>query len=413
MRPKTGTAAHKTSNAAELVCSNTFKSMDPASAHGILKNEMKKMGSLLIPLAEKNSVPAGKALAVDRDAFSADVTQALSEHPKINLIREEVKSFPASGIVICATGPLGSETLMKHLNEITSDSGDLYFYDAISPIVNADSLDFDHLFLADRYEYENTSGDYLNAPMTKVEYENFIKAINESEKVVPKDFEESKVFEACMPVEMAAKRGLDTLRFGPMKPVGLKDPKTGRRPYAVVQLRKENKNGTSWNLVGFQTRMKYPEQKRVFGMIAALKNAEYFRLGSIHRNTYVNSPKILNADLSLKAEPRIFLAGQITGVEGYTESAACGLLAAQAVVSRLQNIKHTAPPSNCAMGALLNFILMGSATGNFQPSNINFGLFPPIDLGDGLRKKISRVEKRQKISERAANAMDGWIKELE
>jgi methylenetetrahydrofolate--tRNA-(uracil-5-)-methyltransferase len=379
MRPQQMTEAHKTPHAAELVCSNTFKSMEKSSAHGLIKEELKVLGSFLIPIAETHRVPAGSALAVDREAFSKEVTARLKAHPKIQWICKEVTEIPKSEPVLLAPGPLAGKALLDDLKSRLTKKEDMYFYDALSPILSYDSLDFDRCFQANRYgrgQDVNSHGDYINCPMEREEYETFIDALLGAEKVTPKNFEELKVFEGCMPVEVLAERGRETLRFGPMKPVGLKDPKTGELPWAVLQLRRENEYGTAWNMVGFQTRLKYGAQLEVFRKIPALKEAEFYRLGSMHRNSFINAPSEMNASLSLKSDPMVFLAGQITGVEGYTESVAGGLLAAKSMECFLKDLPWTGPSPKTALGSL--YLHLCTPKKNYQPSNINFGMLEPL-----------------------------------
>jgi methylenetetrahydrofolate--tRNA-(uracil-5-)-methyltransferase len=369
MRPAKLTEAHTTGGFAELVCSNSLKSQAPDSAPGILKSEMRALGSLVLQCAAQAEVPAGEALAVDREMFSQLVTQTLRRHPKIEIQQDEVDQPFSDGITVLATGPLTSQRLCQWL-EINTDEEGLYFFDAIAPIVDASTLDSEKCFSANRYD-KGEEAAYLNCPLTESEYESFIDALLGAEKVVSKSFE--KFFQGCQPIEAIVAGGRESLRFGPMKPVGLTDPRTGKRPHAVLQLRPENLSRTAYNLVGFQTKLKYGEQKRVFSLIPALKNAEYLRLGSIHRNTYVCGPKVLNPDLSLKRNPKVYLAGQITGVEGYLESAACGLLTAHFIHQRLEKLPHSAPPIHTGMGALLHH-LIGSDPKHYQPCNIHFGL---------------------------------------
>ena len=324
MRPKEETAAHKTDQLAEIVCSNSLGSNDPLSAPGILKQEMRQLGSLVIKVADEVSVPAGAALAVDREQFSARITQTLSEHPGIKILREEIHDIHADAVCIIATGPLTSPKLSEAIIQLTQ-SKNLYFFDAISPIVDAESLNMETIFRASRYD--KGSADYLNCPMDEDTYNRFYDALTQAERVQPKDFENIPYFEGCLPIEVMADRGRQTLLFGPLKPVGLIDPKTGKRPFAVLQLRAENQHGSCFNLVGFQTKLKYPEQGKVFRMIPGLEQAEFLRLGSIHRNTFINVPVLLNKALQLKKQPQTFFAGQVVGVEGYVEAAASGGLA--------------------------------------------------------------------------------------
>jgi methylenetetrahydrofolate--tRNA-(uracil-5-)-methyltransferase len=400
MRPKEPTPAHQTGFLAELVCSNSLGSDDSLSAPGILKAEMRRLGSLIIQTAEEARVPAGAALAVDRDLFAQKITQALESHPNIRIIHEHVATIPADAVVIIATGPLTSDALAAELRALTR-SEHLYFFDAIAPIVDADSIDQALTFKASRYD--KGTADYVNCPMTEAEYETFYQAILAAEKVVPKEFEKVPYFEGCIPIEVMAERGRDTMMFGPLKPVGLVDPKTNMRPYAVVQLRMENKYGTCYNLVGFQTKLTYGAQKRVFRMIPGLANAEFLRYGSIHRNTFVNAPAVLQNSLQLKYQPRLFIAGQLVGVEGYTEAAASGGLAGINAARLLRRLNPAIPPETTAHGALLNYIA-SSDPRHFQPMNINYGLFPPLPAR--IRDKQDR---QRRIGQRALEDFTTWM----
>jgi methylenetetrahydrofolate--tRNA-(uracil-5-)-methyltransferase len=350
----------------------------------LLKKELRMADSLIMRAAEVSRVPAGSALAVDRAAFSGFLTDALSGHPGIEIVREEMKEIPDAPAVI-ATGPLTSGPMAEALGRLVGQNH-LYFYDAIAPIIDAESIDNEKVYFASRYG--KGGDDYLNCPMTKEVYELFLNALLEADRVNIREFENEKVFEGCMPVEVMALRGEDTLRFGPMKPVGLRDPRTGKEPYAVVQLRPENRDGSAYNMVGFQTRIKWPEQKRVFRMIPGLEKAEFLRFGSVHRNTFMNSPLFLNEDLSLKTGRGVYIAGQITGVEGYIESTAIGLIAGINAARRMRREEPVTVPATTAHGALVRHIT--SPARNFEPSNINFGLMPPVDPGKGkeLRKKM-------------------------
>ena len=403
MRPLKMTPAHKTGDSAELVCSNSFKSKAPLSAPKLLKDEMKMMGSLVLRCAEEASVPGGDALTVDREVFAKTITQTLNAHPRIHRVDSEVTRPFETGVTLFATGPLTSEALSQWLGEATG-AEDLYFYDAIAPIIDASTIDSEKSFLANRYDKGGEEA-YINCPMNEAEYYQFIDALAAGEKVPPKAFEKEKFFQGCQPIEAIAATGRESLRFGPMKPVGLNDPKTGKRPYAVVQLRPENRARTAYNLVGFQTKLKYGEQSRIFRLIPALRNAEFLRLGSIHRNTYVCGPKSLRSDLSLKNHPRVYLAGQITGVEGYLESAACGLLATQFIHQRLNQLPHSAPPANTALGSLLRHVT-GSDPKNYQPANIHFGLFDP-QLFDGVAGK-KKDEARAALCEQTLRNFSHW-----
>jgi methylenetetrahydrofolate--tRNA-(uracil-5-)-methyltransferase len=409
MRPKVMTPAHQSGRLAELVCSNSLKSVAEDSAPGLLKLEMLRLDSLVIRSAYKAQVPAGQALAVEREVFSAAIEEALSAHPLFSRVDEEVVRLPAaeelrqSGDVwVVATGPLTSTALASELERLCGDKERLFFYDAIAPVVLADSLDMNHVFRASRWE--DGEGDYLNLPLTREEYEAFIDACIAAEKMPLHDFENTKYFEACLPIEVMIERGRETLRFGPMKPSGLTDPRTGRWPWANVQLRMENKAGTMYSMVGFQTKMKWPEQKRVFSMIPALAKAEFVRFGSVHRNTYVQSPKVLSGDLSFRANERIFLAGQVTGVEGYSESAAIGLLAGRAAAARIKNGPIRMPPKSTIIGALCDYVTVGPL-GPFQPMNANLGLLPPMER----RRGQSKADKKAAQATAARNEFAAWM----
>lgn len=353
MRPKEETAAHKTDHLAEIVCSNSLGSNDPLSAPGMLKEEMRQLHSLIIRIADEVRIPAGTALAVDRDQFACKVTQALTEHPNIKILREEIHEIPEDALCIIATGPLTSPKLSEAIIQFTQ-SKNLFFFDAISPIVDADSLNTDRTFLASRYE--KGTADYVNCPMDEETYNAFYNALIEADRVQPKSFENVPYFEGCLPIEVMADRGRQTLLFGPLKPVGLIDPKTGQRPYAVLQLRPENVHGSCYNLVGFQTKLTYPEQRRIFRMIPGLEQAEFLRCGSIHRNTYINAPILLQDTLQVKKQPRIFFAGQLVGVEGYVEAAASGGIAGINAARILSGRSPVTPPPSTAHGALLHYI---------------------------------------------------------
>jgi methylenetetrahydrofolate--tRNA-(uracil-5-)-methyltransferase len=402
MRPSNSTPAHKTQNLGELVCSNSLKSDSLDNASGVLKEEMRRLGSIVIEAADQTRVPAGKALAVDRDGFSAYLTKRIEENPFIEIIREEVKEIPEdiNGPVIIATGPLTSESLSEEIRKVTGTSS-LYFYDAISPIVDADTIDYSKVFRASRYSKgETDEGDYINCPLSEDEYYRFISEILSAQRVGMEEFEKALYFESCLPIEVMAERGKDTLRFGPMKPVGLTDPRTGKMPFAVAQLRMENRDGTMYNMVGFQTKLKYAEQKRIFRMIPGLENAEFMRYGSIHRNTYINSPKLLYPTLQLKCNKLILFAGQIVGVEGYVESAAMGIIAGINASKISKGLSPIVPPPETAIGALIRYITDQSVK-DFQPMNINFGLFPPLenDAPKSLRKRLIVERALSKISE--------------
>jgi methylenetetrahydrofolate--tRNA-(uracil-5-)-methyltransferase len=375
MRPNSTTPAHNTGNFAELVCSNSFRAAALENAVGLLKEEMREMNSLIMACADRNKVPAGGALAVDRDFFSKEVTSILENHPLIEIIRQEVKSLPDQGVSILATGPLTSKAMEIAIAGLTGQEY-LYFYDAMAPIVVKESVDMSRAFFSSRYD--KGDGDYINCPMEKEEYIRFREELSKAERAPKREFEKEINFEGCMPIEVMASRGEDTMRYGPLKPVGLVDPVTGRRPYAVVQLRQDNAAGTLYNLVGFQTHLKWGEQQRVFGMIPGLENAEFVRFGVMHRNTYINSPELLNNTYQFKCKPNLFLAGQITGVEGYLESASSGLVAGINAGRLMKGIQPLVFPLETAHGALANYIT-GTASRNFQPMNVTFGLFPPLD----------------------------------
>lgn len=387
MKPMKKTPAHSSDDFCELICSNSLKAARVESAAGLLKEEMRRLGSLLMQCADKCSVPAGGALAVDRNAFSGMVTEKIKNHPDIEVIAGEVTDFPENGITVVATGPLTSDAFAEKI--ISRCGGSLHFFDAAAPIVTAESIDMDCAFTASRYD---KGGDdaYINCPMNKEEYEAFHAALVSAERAPRHDVDvmNPKVYEGCMPVEILAGRGLDTLRFGPMKPVGLRDPRTGHRPWAVLQLRTENSEKTLYNLVGFQTNLKYPEQKRVFGMIPALKNAEYVRYGVMHRNTFLDSPKILGADFAMKDDPELFFAGQMTGVEGYMESAASGLMAGINAAARYKSQPPLILPPETMIGALSGYVA-NCESKDFQPMGANLGILPP--LAGYIRDKRERA----------------------
>ncbi len=408
MRPRKLTPAHRTGKLAELVCSNSLRSKEITSAVGLLKEEMRRLGSLIMEAALASEVPAGKALAVDRELFAEYITRQLENHPLVEIIREEVTEIPREGVVIIATGPLTSEPLAEALRKITGEDY-FHFYDAIAPIVYADSLNWEKVFRADRYGHGE--GSYVNCPLNEEEYKRFVRELLQAEKVPLKDFEEPRYFEGCLPIEVMAERGEDTLRFGPMKPVGLVDPRTGKEPYAVVQLRPENREGTLYNMVGFQTKLKYSEQERVFRLIPGLERAEFARYGSIHRNSFVCAPRVLRPTLQLRAEPRIFLAGQITGVEGYVESTAMGLLAGLHAARLLRGQKPVIPPPETAHGALVRY-LQEADPRYFQPMNINWGLFPPLERNGRKRKRMPKKERYRLMAERALRKLEEWLAEI-
>ena len=397
------TAAHRTDHLAELVCSNSFRSDDAESnAVGLLHQEMRALGSIIMACADKHRVPAGSALAVDRDGYSAAVTDAIASHPNITLVRERIDTLP-TGPAIIATGPLTAPNLATAIGEQTGEDA-LAFFDALAPIVHHDSIDMDICWRAARWD--KGGADYINCPMTKAEYLAFHAAIMAAEKTEFKQWEaDTPYFDGCMPIEVMAERGVDTLLYGPMKPVGLDNPKTGHWPWAVVQLRQDNALGTLWNMVGFQTKLKHAEQVRIFRMIPGLQNAEFARLGGLHRNTFIKSPVLLDETLRLKSAPHIRFAGQITGCEGYLESAAIGMLAGRFAA----NPELAPPPPTTALGALLSHITGGADASTYQPMNVNFGLFPPLNL-DGKSKKADR---KRLYTTRAREALATWLPSLQ
>lgn len=400
MKPKKYSPAHRLPSFAELVCSNSLRGAGLENAPGLLKEEMRRLGSILMECADKTAVPAGGALAVDREGFSESVTEKIRSCPLISVIEQEVTEIP-NGYVVVATGPLTSDAFSKRIAELTGDDY-LHFFDAAAPVVEAASIDFQSAYLASRYDKGEAA--YVNCPMNEEQYREFYHALVTAECVELKEFEDKKVFEGCMPVEVMAKRGEQTLLFGPLKPVGLVDPKTGKEPYAVVQLRQDNREATLYNIVGFQTHLKFGEQKRVFGMIPALRNAEFVRYGVMHRNTYLNSPRLLNHFYQLKSDGRIFFAGQITGVEGYIESAASGLAVGIYLADFVQGRQPAVFPKITAIGAL-SYYISDEVHTNFQPMNINFGLLPP--LTERIKKK---KEKNTKISIRSLEWIDAYVK---
>lgn len=407
MRPHKMTPAHHTDRAAEIVCSNSFKSNHITNASGLLKEEMRRLGSLIVGCADETAVPAGEALAVDRDAFCDLVTERLAMHPNIEFVREEATEFP-EGVVVVASGPLTSDALAAKIGELTGRY-DLYFYDAVAPIVDAATIDYDRVFRASRRGkgLEADTGDdaaYLNCPFEKDEYLAFHAELEKAEKAPLKDFEDVKYFEACLPVEELASRGPKTLAFGPLKPVGLTDPKTGRRPYAVVQLRQENKAATLYNLVGFQTRLKWGEQKRIFRMIPGLENAEFVRFGVMHRNTYIHSPSLLSPTLAMRAHPHVHFAGQIVGVEGYLESAAMGLVAGINSARQAAGTEPVVFPVDTVLGSLTNYVSNYEGK-DFAPMNSNWGVLPPLE-GDRIRDK---KERGRAMAERALRSFDAFV----
>lgn len=404
MRPVKSDEAHKTAYFAELVCSNSLRAGNIENAVGLLKEEMRRLGSLIMQKADEHQVPAGGALAVDRDGFAAAVTEAVKANPLVTVIHEEVTDLESlEGTVIVASGPLTSDALFADIKKLLQ-ADYLHFFDAAAPIVTADSLDYDKVYRASRYD--KGGADYLNCPFyTKEEYVAFWKALCNAESAPVKDFEHD-VFEACMPIEEMAARGEDTMRFGPLKPVGLIDPRNGKEAYAVVQLRQDNAAASLYNLVGFQTHLKWPEQRRVFGMIPGLENAEFVRFGVMHKNTYLNSPQLLDKHFNLRSNKRFYFAGQMTGVEGYVESAASGLMAGLAAARAVLELPEVEFPDVTAHGALANYI-SNPAIENFQPMNINFGLIPPLTVR--IRKKR---EKNAQIAARALEALDGFLPAL-
>lgn len=395
------TEAHKTAALGELVCSNSLRSNDLYTAPGLLKRELSMAGSLIMEAAESSIVPAGSALAVDRNIFAGFISKRLSDNPNIKVIREEIVELPER-LAVIATGPLTSEAMAASLSSLLG-VGHLYFYDAIAPIIDAESIDYEQVYRASRYG--KGGDDYINCPMNNEEYDAFYDALTEADRVTPREFENQRVFEGCMPVEVMASRGRDTIRFGPMKPVGLVDPKTGKEPYAVVQLRAENKELTSYNIVGFQTRLKWPEQKRVFRMIPGLGRAEFLRFGSLHRNTFINSPLFLKEDLTLKNRENIYIAGQISGVEGYIESTAMGLIAGTNAARRLADKEIIEVPSTTSHGALIRHITE-SGSRNFQPSNINFGLFP---VSEEIRRIRDKKKRKAAVVDRALKDWEEYV----
>ncbi len=405
MKPVRFSPAHKSENFCELVCSNSFKAARPDSAAGLLKNEMEMLGSITVKCAKATAVPAGGALAVNRDDFSAMVTKAIEEEPLIEIVREEMRSIPREGIVIVAAGPLASDSISEDIKKLCGEN--LSFYDAAAPIVSADSIDMEKAFTQSRYD-KGGEDDYINCPMNKEEYEAFHRELVGAESVILHEFEKNKeIYEGCMPIEIMAKRGENTIRFGPMKPVGLTDPRTGHRPWAVLQLRKENKAGTLYNLVGFQTNLKFGEQKRVFSMIPALHDAQFVRYGVMHRNSFLNSPRVLTSYFNMKEHPDIFFAGQITGVEGYMESASSGIIAGINAVRRFKGEEMILLPENTMLGALSRYV-ENTETKNYQPMGAAIGLLPP--LSERIRDKHERYGK---ICDIAVNSLKEYMQSHE
>jgi methylenetetrahydrofolate--tRNA-(uracil-5-)-methyltransferase len=408
MRPVRSTPAHQTQDFAELVCSNSLKSDSVNTAPWLLKEEMRRAGSLLLEIARACAVPAGHALAVDRTTFAAKVTETVSQASLITVRREEVARVDENQITIIATGPLTSEALSADITRLSSDGSGtvphLYFYDSISPIVEADSIDMSRVYLAARYD--KGTADYINCPMSMEEYGRFYDALVAAESVEERDWEKLNYFEACLPIEEIARRGRDTLRFGPMKPVGLRDPRTGKPPHAVVQLRQENLRADSYNLVGFQNHLKFGDQARVLRLIPGLENARFLRYGQIHRNTYINAPSLLRPTLQMKAHPRVLFAGQICGVEGYVESIATGLMAGVHAAALASATEPAAPPRASAFGSLMHYVTEADPR-NFQPANITFDLLPPLD-----RRVRDRVERHHMQCAAALRAFDGWVDKI-
>lgn len=413
-KPETGTPAHKTDKLAELVCSNSFGSQTDYSAPGQLKWEAEKLNSLILRMGQKSAVPAGMALGVDREVFADLVTKTLTEHKNITLHDEVVTDWSSlEGIKVIATGPLTHPDLAKNIGTHLGSEDFLYFFDAIAPIIDTESINMDICYRGDRYGKGN--GDYINCPFSKDEYENFITEIENAGKVEFKEFEKTNYFDGCMPVEAIVERGRETLRHGPLSPKGLRNPhhdedSREHRPYAVLQLRQDNLSGTAFNLVGCQTKMTYPEQKRVFRMTPGLAEAEFLKLGSIHRNMFINSPKVLNKDLSSLKDPNLYFAGQLTGVEGYFESTCTGLLVAKFIIQKLNDEPFTPPPRDSAMGSILNFL--NEERPDYQPMNCNFSLFPPIEVEKpkGLKKKSDYKRfRRDSMLERAKTALEAWM----
>jgi len=403
--------AHQTEGLAELVCSNSFRSDDAdKNAVGLLHQEMRRLGSLIMAQAEPAKVPAGSALAVDRHIFSDGVTRALADHPNVKIVRERIDALPAEGMTIVATGPLTAPALAASIGQ-TAGIDHLAFFDAIAPVVHFDSIDMDKCWMANRWDKIGPGGgegkDYINCPMNREQYETFVQGLLDGEKADFKDWEkDTPYFEGCMPIEVMASRGPETLRHGPMKPMGLDDPRTGRWPYAVVQLRQDNASGTLWNMVGFQTKLKHGAQVELFRTIPGLENAEFARLGGLHRNTFIQSPKLLDATLRLKSAPHIRFAGQVTGCEGYVESAAIGLLAGRFAAAEILGQTLVPLPAETALGALLGHVTGNVETADYQPMNVNFGLFPPLN-------DVKKKQRKEAMTSRARSALGQWLGELQ
>ncbi|MBF0496234.1 MAG: methylenetetrahydrofolate--tRNA-(uracil(54)-C(5))-methyltransferase (FADH(2)-oxidizing) TrmFO [Deltaproteobacteria bacterium] len=402
MKPHQFSPAHHSPLLAELVCSNSFRAGNVENAVGLLKEEMRRLSSIIMAVAVETAVPAGRSLAVDREKFATEVTDRISGHKNIRIIHKEVRHLPQEGTTVLATGPLTSDALAEDMEGLLGEEH-LHFYDAIAPLVTLESIDFSRAFYASRYEPEE--GDYINCPMTREEYEVFFQALTTAQQVPLKPFETPKFFEGCLPVEVMAERGFQTLLFGPMKPVGLIDPTTGQRPFAVVQLRKDNTEGTIYNMVGFQTKLAYEEQERVFRLIPGLRQAEFVRLGSIHRNTFINGPRVLTPYVQFARAEHVFVAGQISGVEGYVESAAMGLLCGINAARLAHGQALAAPPRTTALGSLVAHIT-ASASRDFQPMNVNFGLFPPLE------GRVAKKERGAAYARRALADLDKWITEV-
>jgi methylenetetrahydrofolate--tRNA-(uracil-5-)-methyltransferase len=400
MRPVRSTAAHTSNHLAEIVCSNSLKSDQPFNASWLLKEELRRMGSLLMRIADSVRVPAGSALAVDREQFAAATTRAIAAHPDIELVREEVTAIPDSGIVIVASGPLTSPAMSASIGAFCG-AEHLYFYDAISPIVNAETLDASRVYRASRYG--KAADDYINCPMDREQYDVFYEALLSAEKVPFHEFEEARYFESCLPIEELARRGRETLRYGPMRPVGLADPRTGRVPHAVVQLRQEDLMQSSYNLVGFQNHLKFEDQRRIFRLIPGLENAEFLRLGQIHRNTYINAPEILLPTMAARKDPRVFFAGQLAGTEGYIENIASGVVAGLNAVQLSRGEEPIVFPAESAIGSLCRYV--STPQKDFAPMNINFGLLPTMEVP----RKTAKADKQRLYCERALAALDGTV----